>query len=89
MLQLEPRIFCTRLKLSSDGMNCNAGNPCYRNAKQLRSDGRVFCNPCAKTEKNAIFADKFTWAAMNAKTAAHKLSRWGKIAENWTEAEDK
>ena len=55
---------CTRLKLSPDGMNCNAGRPCERNATQLRSDGRAFCSPCAKTEKNGLFADRLTWAPL-------------------------
>ena len=55
---------CTRLKLSPDGMNCNAGRPCERNATQLRSDGRAFCSPCAKAEKNRLGADRLTWAPL-------------------------
>jgi len=58
------KLKCTRLKLSPDGMNCNAGRICERNATRMRSDGRVFCTPCAKTEKNAIFTDHLTWAAI-------------------------
>ena len=60
------KLKCTRLKLSPDGMNCNAGRICERNATRMRSDGRAFCTPCAKTEKNAIFTDHLTWAAINA-----------------------
>ena len=55
---------CMRLKLSPDGMNCNAGRPCDRNAKHLRSDGKAFCSRCAKTERNGLFTDRFTWSVM-------------------------
>ena len=63
-------IKCMRLKLSPDGMNCNAGRICERNAMLMRSDGKAFCTRCAKTERNAIFADRFTWWPMVKKAGA-------------------
>jgi hypothetical protein len=61
---------CTRLKISPDGMNCNAGRPCTRAATQMRSDGRAFCSRCTKTEQNGLWADKHTWTSIHAEKEA-------------------
>jgi hypothetical protein len=53
---------CTRNKtINAVSSLMGTTNPCTRAAKQLRSDGRAFCNGCAAVEKNRLGADGFTW----------------------------
>jgi hypothetical protein len=53
---------CTRNKtINAVASMTGTLNRCTRAAKQLRSDGRAFCNTCARVEMNRLHADRFTW----------------------------
>ena len=53
---------CSRNKtINAVSSRMGTTNVCTRAAKQLRSDGRAFCNSCAVVEKNRLGADRFNW----------------------------
>ena len=69
------KTICTRLKISPDGMQANAGRPCTRFATQMRSDGRAFCSRCTKTEMNRLGADAYRWVAIQPEPKMNPIAK--------------